>query len=162
MVLILALVMSLGMAVPVWAGEADSGVWETKIVEVNGYSFEIQELLRDDLAIERRYINPTPDVQIEDVEQAKALLIALGMDAGNVELWSDASLLAALNGKDISMAVADYRAETKADTVNVDAATILLFMLIMAVLLVGAGIWWNLWQAERKAAQEKADVVEEQ
>lgn len=181
--IIVLILVVLCIALPAWAEEADSGVWETKIVEVNGYSFEIQELLRDDLAIERRYINPTPDVQIEDVEQAKALLIALGMDAENVALWSDASLLAALNGKEISMAVADYRVDEESDVVspivpeiadNGDvvvpvhtegasggglavAATGLWGMLLnIAMLIMGAVILLELWRVKRDLAELKA------
>lgn len=111
--LVLALLMCLGVVIPALAAETAGNVWETRIVQVNGYSFAIQECTNDDLSVVRTYTNPSPDVRTADVEQAKALLLALGMDEGNLELWEDESLLNAANGKDITVTDTYYGVNQK-------------------------------------------------
>ena len=120
--LVLAFVMCLGVAMPAWA----DGKEETKIVEVNGYSFEIQERTNDNFSVERTYtkpsqmvlVNETNNINDNKLEEAKALLIALGMDEKNVNLWEDESLLIVANGKDVTVTEAYYAVNDQVDTVT--------------------------------------------
>lgn len=111
MTMVLSLIMCLGLAMPTWAAEEVS--YEEKTVEVNGYSFDILEKVNNyDCTVVRTYENPdfsSKEANINDVDEAKALLIALGMDEENLDLWSDQSILDFANGESITVGAAYYK-----------------------------------------------------
>ncbi len=92
---------------------AEEVSYEEKIVEVNGYSFDIIEKVNnDDCTVVRTYENPnfsSKEANVNDVDKAKALLIALGMDEENLDLWSDQSILDVANGESITVNDAYYK-----------------------------------------------------
>lgn len=118
--LILALCLCYALAAPAWA--ADDDIYEEKNVDVNGYTFNILEKVNnEDFTIIKTYINPTPfsmERNSVDIERAKALLIALGMDEGAIALWDDETILAFANAEKITSADSYYKTDDEKNIVT--------------------------------------------
>lgn len=115
----LFLALCLVMAVPTFAAdEVTNEPLENTTVEVNGYSFDIQEKVDENFTIVRTYVNPDAQLMIinDDVDKAKALLIALGMDEEGLELWTDESILAFANSEKATISLACYKLNEEDDT----------------------------------------------
>ncbi len=117
--LALCLCLCMVMAVPTFAAdEVTNEPLENTTVEVNGYSFDIQEKVDENFTIVRTYVNPDAQLMIinDDVDKAKALLIALGMDEEGLELWTDESILAFANSEKATISLACYKLNEEDDT----------------------------------------------
>ncbi len=56
--------------------------------------------------------------KLADIEQARALLIAFGMDEGAIALWDDETILAFANAEKIQSATSYYKVDEKGDIVT--------------------------------------------
>lgn len=119
--LILALCLCLAMAVPAFAADDVTNVpLENTTVEVNGYSFDIQEKVDEDFTIVRTYVNPDAQLMMvnDDVGKAKALLIALGMDEESLALWTDETILTVANSEKVTISDSYYEINDNKNTVT--------------------------------------------
>lgn len=100
---VLSMSLLFAFSVTSYAAEPDSAI--TKIVSENGYSFEISETTNEFYRTTRTYErnpNQTRSVSI-DIEETKALLIALGMNEDSVDKLSSNSLQNFASGSSISI-----------------------------------------------------------
>lgn len=125
--LVLAATMVMGMTVTSFAAEEHNNSGISKTVEVNGYTFEIEEQVDSNNRIVRSYQNETSASAKAslNLNETKALLIALGMKEDNVANLTNDTLIEFAEGEEIYVTTSYSKADENNNIIPLDEATAL-------------------------------------
>ena len=123
--LVLVTVMAIGMSVTAIAAEpSTNGI--AKSVSVNGYTFSITERTDAYKRIIRTYENSTAQTRSSiNLDETKALLIALGMQEENVNKLTTDTLMEFANGEEIYVATSYSKADSENNITPLEEAVAL-------------------------------------
>lgn len=123
--LVLVTVMAIGMSVTAIAAEPSTNGIE-KSVSVNGYTFSITERTDAYKRIIRTYENSTAQTRSSiNLDETKALLIALGMQEENVNKLTTDTLMEFANGEEIYVATSYSKADSENNITPLEEAVAL-------------------------------------
>lgn len=108
--------MVMGMSATAFAAEETDST--KKIIENNGYSFEISETTKADYTVVRTYENDNPITRnAPDLEKAKALLAALGMTEDEINAFPTETLYDFATAEDIVVSTSYTKRNDENNTV---------------------------------------------